>query len=226
MSWPGVILPTVALLPGLALDPAPLGKMHRWARRLVPALGVDLKVYGELRLDIPLWVANHLSWVDPVVLMSLRPMGTIAKHDVAQYPVIGKWARRSGMHFVDRSDPTSRASALASFSASLLAGQDMLLFPEGTTTRGEHLAPLYDGGLRAAFDLGIPAQPLRLSSPSPHYPWTGDESLMPHLRTLVAKRTPVMLVAEDALYPSDFPDPASWIAAFRAALSPRTLHAH
>jgi 1-acyl-sn-glycerol-3-phosphate acyltransferase len=196
--------------------------MHRWARRLLPALGVDLKIQGHPRMDIPLWVANHLSWVDPVLLMSLRPMGTIAKGEVTSYPLIGRWARKSGIHFVDRQDATSRAAALASFTASLQKGRAMVLFPEGTTTRGERLAPFYEGGLRTAYDLGLPAQPLRISSPAPHYPWTGAETLLPHLRTLLATRTLVTLAAETPLYPADFESSSEWVTAFRTALSPRS----
>ena len=222
MSWTGVLWPTFALLPRLAAGAEPQPGLHRWARRLLPALGVDLTIDGHLRTDIPLWVANHLSWVDPVVLMSLRPMGTIAKGEVTGYPLLGRWAKKSGLHFVNREDATSRAAALASFTTSLLEGRDMLLFPEGTTTRGDRLATFYEGGLRAAFDLGLPAQPMRISSPAPHYPWTGDETLLPHLRTLLATRTLVTVTAGEPLYPADFSDPVAWLAAFRAALSPRS----
>ncbi|NWJ39647.1 MAG: 1-acyl-sn-glycerol-3-phosphate acyltransferase [Geothrix sp.] len=222
MSWTGVLWPTFAILPHLAAGAEPQSGMHRWARRMVPALGVDLEVIGNPRSDIQLWVSNHLSWVDPVILMSLRPMGTIAKGEVAGYPFIGRWAQKSGIHFVEREDATSRAAALASFAASLHGGRDMLLFPEGTTTRGDRLAGFYEGGLRAAFDLGLPAQPLRISSPAPHYPWTGSETLLPHLRTLFGTRTRVTVAAEETLYPADFCDPTSWIAAFRSALAPRS----
>jgi 1-acyl-sn-glycerol-3-phosphate acyltransferase len=222
MSWTGVLWPTFALLPRLAAGTEPQPGMHRWARRLLPALGVELEVAGHPRKDIPLWVANHLSWVDPVALMSLRPMGTIAKGEVTGYPLIGRWAQKSGIHFVDRDDASSRAAALVSFAASLREGRDMLLFPEGTTTRGERLAPFYEGGLRAAYELGLPAQPFRLSSPAPHYPWTGDETLLPHLRTLFTTRTPLTVVAEAPLHPAGFKNPDQWIAAFRTALEPRS----
>jgi 1-acyl-sn-glycerol-3-phosphate acyltransferase len=222
MSWTGVLWPTAALLPRLATGAGPQPGMHRWARRLLPGLGVELRIEGHPRFDIPLWVANHLSWVDPVVLMSLRPMGTIAKGEVTGYPLIGRWAKKSGIHFVDREDATSRAAALAGFTASLQRGRDMLLFPEGTTTRGERLASFYEGGLRAAFDLGLPAQPMRISSPSSHYPWTGNETLLPHLQALFATRTTVSLSAEEPLYPADFSDASKWIAAFRSALTPRS----
>jgi 1-acyl-sn-glycerol-3-phosphate acyltransferase len=222
MSWAGVLWPTFALLPRLAAGAEPQPGLHRWARRLLPALGVDLKIHGNLRTDLPLWVSNHLSWVDPVILMSLRPMGTIAKGEVTSYPLIGRFAQKSGIHFVDREDPTSRAAALVSFMASLRNGRDMLLFPEGTTTRGERLADFYEGGLRLAYELDLPAQPLRIASSAPHYPWTGDETLLPHLKTLFTTRTLVTVIAEEPLHPSDFRDSAAWITAFKTALAPRS----
>ncbi|GLH72362.1 hypothetical protein GETHLI_08640 [Geothrix limicola] len=222
MSWAGVLWPTFALLPRLAAGAEPQPGLHRWARRLLPSLGVDVAVQGRPRTDLPLWVANHLSWVDPLVLMSLRPMGTIAKGEVAGYPLIGRWAQKSGIHFVDREDALSRAAALVGLRVSLKQGRDMLLFPEGTTTRGERLADFYEGGLRLAFELGLPAQPLRVASPAPHYPWTGDETLLPHIQTLLATRTMVSVTAEEPLHPSDFRDAEGWLAAFRVALSPRS----
>ena len=223
MSWAGVLWPTAALLPRLAGGAEAPSVLHGWARCLLPALGLDVSIQGRLRTDVPLWVANHLSWVDPVVFLSLRPMGTIAKREVLSYPILGRLARRSGMQFVDRTEPTSRAAALVAFCTALRGGRDMLLFPEGTTTRGGRLAPLYAGGLHAAYELGIPAQPLRIDSPAAHYPWTGDETLLPHLRTLLGTRTPVVITAGAALYPSDYPDPLAWLAAFQAALTPRSL---
>jgi 1-acyl-sn-glycerol-3-phosphate acyltransferase len=224
MSWAGVLWPTFTLLPRLAITTEPQAGMHRWARRLIPALGLELEVRGHLHQDIPLWVANHLSWVDAVVLMSLRPMGTIAKGEVMHYPILGRWARKSGVHFVQREDATSRAAALASFSASLRGGRDMLLFPEGTTTRGNGLAPFYEGGLRAAYQLGLPTQPVRIASLAGHYPWTGEASLLPHLQALLATPTPVTIHAEAPLHPTDFKDAAAWVMAFRTALSPRRAH--
>ena len=83
-------------------------------------------------------------------------MGTIAKGEVTRYPILGPWARKAGLHFVDRGNPTSRAAALASFAGDLRKGRKMLLFPEGTTTIGDSLAPLQEGGLKAAFALGVP----------------------------------------------------------------------
>ncbi|HJU83529.1 MAG TPA: lysophospholipid acyltransferase family protein [Holophagaceae bacterium] len=218
LRWAAVFGTTGAALPDLALRrPGPA--LHRWARRMQRRLRLRVELVGAPRLDAPLWVANHLSWVDPVVFLALRPMGTLAKGEVAGYPLVGRWARKGGLRFVDRVSPRSRAAALAAFAGDLRAGRPMLLFPEGTTTRGR-LAPFHGGGLLAAWRLGIPAQPLRLETAADHYPWTGDETLLPHLGVLLRQPvTELRLHAGPLLDPRDFPDPADWIATFRHHLS-------
>jgi 1-acyl-sn-glycerol-3-phosphate acyltransferase len=219
LGWAGIVGHTSLLLPPLALGRNPMASLHGWAKRIQPVLGLQIEVRGTLDLEAPLWVANHLSWVDPVILMALRPMGTVAKGDLARYPLIGRWARKAGLRFVERHDPDSRAAALAAFAHDLRLGRRMLLFPEGTTTRGEDLAPLNPGGLLAAWNLGLRVQPLRLASPAAHYPWTGDETLLPHLRTLLTTRTPVTLEARPPLEPSDFTTPEAWLQACTEALA-------
>lgn len=220
LGWAGIVGHTSLLLPPLALGRNPMGSLHNWAKRIQPMLGLEVAVAGTLDPEAPLWIANHLSWVDPIILMALRPMGTVAKGDLARYPLIGPWARKAGLRFVERHDPTSRASALAAFAQDLRAGRPMLLFPEGTTTCGEGLAPLHPGGLRVAWELGLRVQPLRIASPAPHYPWTGDDTLVPHLRTLLTTRTPVTLEARPPLDPATFPTPEPWLQACTEALAP------
>ncbi len=219
LGWAGILGHTSLLLPPLVLGWDPARSLHAWARRIQPVLGLEVSVSGTPDPQAPLWVANHLSWVDPIILMGMRPMGTVAKGDLARYPILGRWARKAGLRFVERHDPRSRAAALAAFAQDLRCGRPMLLFPEGTTTRGEALAPLNPGGLKAAWELGLRVQPLHLSSSAPHYPWTGDETLLPHLRTLLATRTPVSVRVHPTLAPADFPTPEAWLQAIQEALT-------
>lgn len=98
-------------------------------------------------------------------------------------------------------------------------GTPFLLFPEGTTTRGERLAPLYEGGLRAAFRMGLSVLPLRIESPDDHYPWTGDESLLPHIQALCeARRTHVRIHPGPVLTPTG--DEDAWLRTLCAHLEP------
>lgn len=219
-AWAGVLLPTTRLIPRLALGTDSHGSMHRWCKRILPALRVSTVLTGAPDVHAPLWVSNHLSWVDPVVLMALRPMGTLAKGEVAAYPLLGRWAKRAGLHFVNRDQPDSRAAALAALAAEFRRGRSMLLFPEGTTTRGEGLAPMRTGGLWSAWKMGIPTQTFRLSSATPHYPWTGDETLLPHISRLLREGARVHVEAGPTLFPHDFSGPEAWTLAIRSALLP------
>jgi len=211
----------------LVLVHASTTRMHHWSHTVLRRLGVALEIHGRPQDGARLWVANHLSWLDPLVLMSLRPMGALAKREVATYPFIGRAARRLGLAFVDRTDPTSRAAALTRFAADLRRGEPMLLFPEGTTTRGQGLAPLQEGGLKAAYRCRIAVQTIQLSSADPWYPWTGDDTLLPHLLDLSrARSTRLRLAFGEVLEPRRFVHEEAWCQAIRRQLDPASRGPH
>jgi len=202
-------------------------RMHHWSRTMLRRLGVVLEIHGRPQDGPRLWVANHLSWLDPLVLMSLRPMGALAKYEVATYPFIGRPARRLGLAFVNRTDPTSRAAALTRLAADLRRGEPMLLFPEGTTTRGQGLAPLQEGGLRAAYRCGVAVQTIQLTVTDPWYPWIGDDTLLPHLLTLSrARSTRLRLAFGEALDPRQFVHEEAWCQAIQRQLDPASRGSH
>jgi 1-acyl-sn-glycerol-3-phosphate acyltransferase len=193
-----------------------------WSRQVLSSLRIKVRVNGVIPGPAPLWAANHLSWLDPLVLLSLRPMGVLAKRDVADYPILGPAATRAGLSFVEREDPLSRAAALVGLVGELRQGRDFLIFPEGTTTRGQHLARVHTGGLLAAHRLGLPALPIRLDCAAPHYPWIGEDTLLPHLRELAAgPPITVELSPGPMLDPASLPDPYEWLAVLRGHLAPR-----
>ncbi len=149
-------------------------------------------------------------------------MGVLAKRDVADYPILGPAATRAGLRFVEREDPLSRAAALVGLVQELRQGGDFLIFPEGTTTRGQHLARVHHGGLLAAHRLGLRTLPIRLDCPSARYPWIGDDTLLPHLREIAAgEPMTVTLSPGPALDPATLPDPFEWLATLRRHLAPR-----
>lgn len=192
-----------------------------WCRRLLRRMGTEIRLDSPIPMGGQLWVANHLSWLDPLVLMALRPSGILAKAEVADYPVVGPGARRAGLRFVRREDPLSRAAALVQLASELRAGRDFLVFPEGTTTCGETMAPIHEGALRLAYRLNVTVLPLHLASEDPHYPWVGDAELLPHLRELCATpRTQVRVAPGPVLHPADFSNEGAWVRQIRSRLHP------
>lgn len=216
------LLSTARILPRLGRAEHPTRLLSGWSRNLLSVLHVEVEIAAPIPQEPQLWVANHLSWLDPLVLMAQRPMGTLAKADVAGYPVLGRHARRAGLLFVAREDPTQRAAVLFELIREWRKGSPFLLFPEGTTTNGTSLAPFYEGGLRTAFRLGLKVLPLRVESPDAHYPWTGDASLPPHFQALCrACRTRVRVYPGPVMTPTG--DEEIWLRTLRAYLEPRSI---
>jgi 1-acyl-sn-glycerol-3-phosphate acyltransferase len=208
-------------LAGLGWTDSPRVAAQAWARRTLRLLGVEARLAAPIPPGAQLWVSNHLSWIDPLVYLSLRPAVVLTKAEVAGYPCIGPGARKLGLRFVDRSDLFSRAAALRGMVRDLQGSADFLLFPEGTTTLGDQLAPLCEGGLRMAYRLGVKLLPLRLASGDAHYPWIGDDSLVPHLQGVARRRR-----TRVSVHPGTVLDPAAgggedrWVEAIRRHLGP------
>lgn len=198
--------------------PAPQD-LERWSRGVLDSLGVQVRVEGAIPEGAPLWIANHMSWLDPLALLSLRSAQVLAKAEVGEYPLIGALARRHGLRFVRRESLASRTAALQGLMSAMDDGEPLLLFPEGTTTRGRGLAPLYRGGICAAFRKRVAVLPIRLSSPDPWYPWVGEAELLPHLKNLAQLGCTRLDVRPGPLLdPGDFPDENVWGEAVRHSL--------
>lgn len=107
-------------------------------------------------------VANHQSYLDPVVLgLALPRAGAfLSMAPVFRWPLIGWLADLAGAIPV----PAPRGSVLAVAVQVLKAGYPVILFPEGLRT--EHgvwgSAPLKPGAARLALETGAPVLPVAL----------------------------------------------------------------
>lgn len=224
LRFSAALADTLWIVGHLSLSRDPQRAFSPWCRRLLRHLGVDIHLEGGLPSGGQLWVANHLSWLDPLVLLSLRPSGVLAKREVAEYPLVGRGARRLGVRFVRRENPSSRAIALRGLRGELAQGHGFLLFPEGTTTLGKGLAPLHEGGLRLAFRMKIPLLTLNLASDHASYPWVGDDGLLSHIGGLCRSTQTIVRVRPGAvLHPREFPSEDAWVERIREAIHPRPV---
>jgi 1-acyl-sn-glycerol-3-phosphate acyltransferase len=144
-------------------------------------------------------LSNHVSWLDIIVLGSLRPLSFVAKSEIAGWPVIGTLARLQRTVFIDRARRADTANVNATVAQRLARGDLIVLFAEGTTGDGTRLLPFRSslvGAARAAVAGEGPArirlQPLAITYPRrnglplvrkerPDVAWYGDMELAPHL---------------------------------------------
>jgi len=152
------------------------------------------RAFGELcrihRIEVSVWgrppagpavlAANHLSYLDPVIVASQVACIPISKAEVSTWPLIGTGARAVGIIFVQRERWDSRVTALRSAIRALESGCRVLNFPEGTTTDGSLLLPFQRGIFGAAQHTGCPIVPTTLQFEDPEMCWTGDATFAPH----------------------------------------------
>ena len=190
-----VLLGAVALVPLLPLLPArrrePL--VRTCARGVLRALGIEWSIRGRLPSRHALVVANHVSWLDIVVILAAGRSRLVAKTEVRDWPLVGRIAARTGAIFLDRSRPTRLPAAVAQARAALAAGHVVAVFPEGTTSCGEGAGGFRPAFFQAAIDTGAAVVPLTLrfsaaGAPTTQPAFIGDDTLLDSLRRVVALR--------------------------------------
>jgi len=160
---------------------------QRAACDLAALHNVELEVRGHAPSSPAILVANHLSYVDAVVVTALVPSIALARHELARWPWLGRLARSTGAVFVDPRDPQSGARALRRIRRALLGGVSVLHFPEGEPSWGDDVRPFKRGVFGLAQRLEVPVVPVRISYVDRDVAWVGDESVIPHYLRLASR---------------------------------------
>ena len=134
-----------------------------WAQRVLQLLCVELRHQGPLQAGAKLLVANHVSWLDIVVIHALCPQARfVSKAVVRDWPLIGRLVTGAGTLMVDRQRQRDTSRALETMVQALQQGDTVALFPEGTTSDGAQVLAFHASLLHSAVLAQVPVQPLAL----------------------------------------------------------------
>jgi 1-acyl-sn-glycerol-3-phosphate acyltransferase len=146
----------VALAPWPGARRAWRRRMFRlWGRWTCAALGVRREVVGTPPRAGSFVVCNHLSYLDIPLLASVLGPVFVSKSEIAAWPLFGFLSRSMGTIYVERGRKRQLPDAVREIARALAAGDSVVLFPEGTSTKGERvlefrpslLAPAAEGGI-------------------------------------------------------------------------------
>jgi len=173
-------------------------------RVLCSLLRIRVRVSGEpVRSRSVLFVSNHVSWADILVIGSLAPVAFVAKREVAGWPLVGITAKLQRTVFVDRTRRNQTGEAVAEIVDRLAGGTSVVLFAEGTSSDGNRVLPFRSallGAVEEAAGLdgnnGIPIQPMSICYTGqqgipmgrqhrPLVAWYGDLDFMPHIKAFI-----------------------------------------
>lgn len=118
--------------------------------------GAERRVAGTRIL-----VANHQSWLDPLVLMGIEPrLGGPVRRYMLRVPIFGTVARLAGFFQSDVGELPSLDEVARCVATARARGGSLLFFPEGTRSKDGALGPFHRGAFRTAFDHGLAIQPV------------------------------------------------------------------
>ncbi len=167
-------------------------------RRVAGLFGLGIRVVGTpVRDEGVLIVANHTSWADIVIFSAVLPISFVSKAEIARWPFFGTLARLQRTVFVERSRRSATAEKRDEIRDRLLAGDALVLFPEGTSHDGNHVLPFKSallGAAEAELSDGthVKVQPVTAAFTGLHglpmgrenrplFAWYGDMEMLPHL---------------------------------------------
>jgi 1-acyl-sn-glycerol-3-phosphate acyltransferase len=163
--------------------------VRAWAAGLLRTFGVARHIGGEPILEASgarLVVANHRSPLDIILMLELFGGTVLSRADLRGWPILGSAAECGGTIFVDRDDGRSGVRAIREMRRRLQAGQTVIVFPEGTTHRGDEVRPLLGGAFSAARGLDAEILPVGIAyEPGSEFV---DESFTEHVAR-VAQRS-------------------------------------
>lgn len=138
--------------------------VDRWARRLLRLAGAQVTVEGQENIaERPVvFVADHQGYFDiPLMLTCLdKPNPIIAKAEIEKLPLIRSWMRELNCLFLQRDDARQSMEVLKEAQNLLQKGYSVVIFPEGTRSKGGPVKEFKAGAIRVATRAGVPIVPV------------------------------------------------------------------
>ena len=137
--------------------------LKHWSRALLDILHVGLDTYG---CQLPasthgvLLVANHVSWLDVIAMTAAVPSYFVAKSELGDWPLLGWMTGRVNALFLQRDMRRDTARINSQLAALLKHGENVGIFPEGTTSDGKSIRHFHSSLLQGAIDIAAPVCPL------------------------------------------------------------------
>lgn len=185
-------------------------------------MGISVRRKGDDPAERPtLFISNHASYIDVFVMGALLPLRYTPKKDAESWPLISTLINLTNPLYIDRANRTAIRQQQQDLQQALADGDNILLFPEGTTSDGNEVLPFKSALFSVAettpgghpvtvqpFTIaytGLNGEPLQ-EHERLLFAWYGDTALIPHLlKMLTIRRSCISVMFH----------PATSIAAFR-----------
>ena len=204
------------------------GRRSPWPRRFLfwagRSAGLRPRIVGTPLKSHVLFVSNHLSWLDILLIAGATGAAFVSKEEVARWPVIGWMSRLNKTVFVARSERNAVRGQADALRTALATGQPVALFPEGTVSVAGEVLPFRASLLASLFPPleGVRVQPVAIDygEGASCIAWIDDESIVANAARIFSRRgtMPVTLTLLDPVEPAMVEDRKQLAAMTRDAI--------
>lgn len=170
--------------------------IHRLFYKIIcKILNIKVTVHGDISKKEPvLFVSNHISYLDILVLGAALPGSFISKAEVGSWPLIGWIAWLNGTVLIERKK-SAAGGHLQKLEESFKNGKNLILFAEGTTGDGMKILPFKSSLFKIAETVDLTIQPIKIDysringlpvhrNERSKIAWIGEMDLVPHVKDL------------------------------------------
>jgi 1-acyl-sn-glycerol-3-phosphate acyltransferase len=141
--------------------------VRNWSLHVLNKVGVRLEVKGKENItgNTCVYVANHQGFFDIPVLISTfdKPLGFIAKKEILKFKMVSYWMKKIHCIFIDRKNIRESMKAINEGVDNLKNGYSMVIFPEGTRSKGPKVGEFKKGSMKLALKSGVPIIPIAIN---------------------------------------------------------------
>jgi 1-acyl-sn-glycerol-3-phosphate acyltransferase len=171
------------------------GLRSPWPRRFLfwvgRSAGMRARVVGTPLKSHVLFLSNHLSWLDIMLIAGASGAAFVSKDDVARWPVFGWLASLNRTIFIARTQRNAVRGQADQLRSALATGQPVALFPEGTTDGGVDTLPFRASLLASLFpplpELRVQPVAIDYGAAAHDIAWIGDEPAAANARRVLSR---------------------------------------
>jgi 1-acyl-sn-glycerol-3-phosphate acyltransferase len=159
---------------------------------------IHLTQKQELPQESAIYIANHSSQLDIAVVVKVIAKGLffVAKKELSKVPFLGQYMTVMGMIFVDRGNRERAIQSMNEAAAKVVAGKNLVTFPEGTRSKDEVFTSFKKGSFVIAQKSNIPIVPIVIKGAS--------KALVKG--SFIGRSTDIHVCIGEAIYPNQYPN--------------------
>lgn len=162
--------------------------LQQWSATTLFLMGIRIEWKNKYDFPTPsILMANHRSYIDPLIVFSVYPAVIIAKKELGSWPIIGSGLRLLNCLLVDRKNVKNMIETIHKTEQAVNKIGRLVVFPEGTTTAGPLTKNFKAGTFHVAAKNQFPIIPLAMDFKDPKLAWVGNDYFVFHFITKMGK---------------------------------------